>query len=126
MNENEARAAAREQVEDSGFVSAVTERIGSAAGVTAVFGEPVEREGVTVIPVARSCWGAGGGGGGESDDEGFGAGGGAMTTPQGFIEIAGGKARYRRLRSPLRLALALLGAVLAGAGAAELLRRLGS
>ncbi len=125
MNEEEVRAGAREQVESGGFVSAVAERIGSAAGVAAVFGEPVERDGVTVIPVARASWGAGGGGGGEGEDEGYGAGGGAIAAPHGFIEIGGGKARYRRVRSPLRSALLLLGALLAGAGATVLVQRRG-
>jgi uncharacterized spore protein YtfJ len=123
MSEDEVRAEAREQVESGGFVSAVAGRIGSAAGVTAVFGEPVERDGVTVVPVARAAWGAGGGGGGEGEDEGHGAGGGTIATPHGFIEIGGGKARYRRVGSPLRRALLLLAAVLAGAGAAVLLQR---
>ncbi len=120
MSEDEARAEAREQVE-SGFVSAVAERIGSAAGVAAVFGDPVERDGVTVIPVARAMWGAGGGGG-ESDEEGYGAGGGAMAAPHGFIEIGGGKVHYRRIGRPLPRALMLLGAALAGAGAAVLVQ----
>ena len=35
MSEDEARAEAREQVESGGFVSAVAERIGLAAGVAA-------------------------------------------------------------------------------------------
>lgn len=123
-SESEIRAEVREQVESGGFVSAVVERIASAAGATAVFGEPVERDGVTVIPVARARWGAGGGGGaGEADEQGYGGGGGAMTAPHGFIEIGGGKVRYRRIGSPVRMVLVLLGGVLAGAGAATLLRR---
>ena len=36
MSEEDARAEAREQVESGGFVSAVAERIGSAAGVARV------------------------------------------------------------------------------------------
>lgn len=126
MSEDEARAEAREQVESGGFVSAVAERIGLAAGVAAVFGEPVERDGVTVIPVARASWGAGGGGGGEGEEEGFGAGGGAIASPHGFIEIGGGEARYRRLGNPLRGPLLLIGAlvtVVVAARAAVLLQR---
>lgn len=121
-SEDEVRAEAREQVESGDLAAAVAERIGSAAGVAAVFGDPVERDGVTVIPVARSCWGAGGGGG-DKDDEGYGAGGGAMTAPHGFIEIGGGKVRYRRIGSPLRKLPLLLAAALAGAGAAVLLQQ---
>ena len=122
MSESEIRAEVREQVESGGFVSAVVERIASAAGATAVFGEPVERDGVTVIPVARARWGAGGGGAGEADEQGYGGGGGAMTAPHGFIEIGGGKVHYRRIGRPLPTALMLLGAALAGAGAAVLVQ----
>jgi uncharacterized spore protein YtfJ len=37
--------------------------VGGKAGAKAVFGDPVERDGVTVIPVARVRWGVGAGGG---------------------------------------------------------------
>lgn len=121
--EEDARAEAREQIEIGGFVAAVAERIGLAAGVAAVFGEPVQRDGVTVIPVARAAWGAGGGGGGKGEDEGHGAGGGAIATPHGFIEIGGGKARYRRVPRPMRLVLFMLGTVLTTVAAAVLLLR---
>lgn len=39
----------------------MAERIGAAAGVKTAYGEPVERDGVTVIPVAKVAWGFGGG-----------------------------------------------------------------
>jgi uncharacterized spore protein YtfJ len=42
----------------------LAEKIGSSARATAVFGEAVERDGVTVIPVAKARWGFGGGDGG--------------------------------------------------------------
>lgn len=124
MTEEEARAEARGQVEEGDFVTTLMERIGASAGVTAVFGEAVERDGVTVIPVARVRWGGGGGGGAEGADEGFGAGGGAMAAPHGFIELSGGEARYRRVRSPLRLLLLLIVAALAGAAVGTLLKQL--
>lgn len=40
-------------------------KIGSSARATAVFGEAVERDGITVIPVAKARWGFGGGDGGQ-------------------------------------------------------------
>ena len=40
------------------------ETIGGKANVSTLFGEPVEREGVTVIPVAKARFGFGGGAGG--------------------------------------------------------------
>jgi uncharacterized spore protein YtfJ len=123
MTEEDARAEAREQVEKGDFVSAIAERIGSSAGVKAVFGEPVESEGVTVIPVAKVRWGAGGGGGGEGADEGFGGGGGAAAAPHGFIELRGGEARYRRVRRPMRTLLLALGAALLCAAAGALIQQ---
>jgi hypothetical protein len=39
-----------------GFVERMAERIGAKASVRAVFGEPIERDGITVVPVARVRW----------------------------------------------------------------------
>lgn len=68
----------------------LAERIGAHAGASAAFGQPVERDGVTVIPVAQSILGTGAGGGGSLDgpDSGMGAGGGAVTRPLGYIEVS--------------------------------------
>ena len=41
-------------------------RVGDALGIRRVFGEPIERDGVTVVPVAVSV---GGGGGGNAPEE---------------------------------------------------------
>lgn len=76
-------------------------KLGDSARAAAVFGEPVEREGLTIIPVARARWGLGGGsGGGRRADGGglgggLGGGGGATVTPVGYIEIRGDGARFR-------------------------------
>lgn len=58
----------------------LAERIGARAGAAEIFGEPVVRDGVTVIPVARARWGFGGGG---SKREGKEGGGGASVAPAG-------------------------------------------
>ena len=124
MTEDEARERARREAGDGEFVARLAERLGASAGASAVFGDPVERDGVTVIPVARAAWGFGGGEGGEGEREGHGGGGGAIARPQGYIEISGGGARYR----PIRDRLAAAAVVAAGAlalGAAALLRRRG-
>ena len=47
-----------------GFVERIAERIGAQATVKAVFGDPIERDGITIIPVAKVRWGFGGGAGG--------------------------------------------------------------
>ena len=84
----------------------LAEQVGQRASSQAVFGEPVERDGVTVIPVAKLRWGVGGGSGSgvDSNDhtrgEGGGGGGGMMATPVGYIEIIGGEAYFRRIVDP--------------------------
>ncbi len=91
----------------------VSRAVGENAGVSAVFGEPVDREGITVIPVAKARFGFGGGAGrGERADQGSGGGGGggASVTPVGYIEINGRSARFKRIPNPVEL-LALVAAV---------------
>lgn len=112
----EARRSARAAADDR--LTSLAQRVGASVTAGAVFGEAVEREGVTVIPVARMRWGFGGGfgevqaehaagdGEGRRPPGGSGGGGGAMATPMGFIEVRDGHARYKPLRDPLRLGLA--------------------
>jgi uncharacterized spore protein YtfJ len=98
--------------------------VGDRVTVSTAFGEPIERDGLTVIPVARTRFGFGGGGGGgvsEGDHgSGGGGGGGAVVSPAGYIEIRDGVAVYKRIASPGDLVA--LGA--AAALAAIALRRL--
>jgi uncharacterized spore protein YtfJ len=79
----------------------------------AVYGDAVERDGVTVIPVARTVWGFGGGTG--PGDDGAGGGGGGMTVPVGYIRIAGGRANFRPIVSPgpMLVTAALIGLAVA-------------
>jgi uncharacterized spore protein YtfJ len=94
--------------EASELADELLRRIGDTVGdkvkASTVFGEPVEREGVTVIPVARARFGFGGGGGaGRHEDEegsGGGGGGGALVSPVGYIELREGTARYKRISTP--------------------------
>ena len=99
--------------------------VGDRVTVTTIYGEPIERDGLTVIPVARARFGFGGGGGGgargeEEHGSGGGGGGGALVSPAGYIEIRDGLATFRRITSPADLVA--LGA--AAALAAIALRRL--
>ena len=115
--ENEARAGAAEN-----GLTRLAERLGRNASASAVFGAPVERDGVTVIPVARVRWGFGGGGGRESKaQDGWGGGGGVQAAPLGFIEVKDGEARYRRVHDPLRLVIAALLLPLSFAAAAAVM-----
>lgn len=90
-------------VPGAGFVERLAQRLGLAADASHIFGAPVERDGLTVIPVARAVYGFGGGSGGREGEEGAGGGAGVALTPVGFIEMGGGAARFRRLRDPLTL-----------------------
>jgi hypothetical protein len=95
----------------------LAERTGASAGAAAVFGAPVERDGVTVIPVAASRWGFGAGGGTGTGPQGTGGGqgggAGGTATPVGFIEVKGGAATFRPIRiQPPLWAVALV--ILAG------------
>src|SRR5215831_18651697 len=82
------------------FLERLANRVGSNSKVSTVFGDPVERGGITVIPVAKVGWGFGGGAGsgGSADKsqvgEGSGGGGGTVVYPVGYIELRGGKATF--------------------------------
>jgi uncharacterized spore protein YtfJ len=79
----------------------IGERVGRSAQVSTIFGEPFEREGVTVIPVAKARFGFGGGGGSGSRerDEGSGGGGGGAgyVSPVGYIEVRPNGAEFKRI-----------------------------
>jgi uncharacterized spore protein YtfJ len=117
---NEAEAAAAGPLRD--IVAALADRVGGRVGVGAIFGDPVERDGVTVIPVGAVRWGFGGGGGRGGQDgeegEGSGGGGGASANPVGYIEVGGGTARFHRIGPPFTP-----GALIAGAFALMLTLR---
>src|SRR5262249_13132115 len=86
--------------ENNNVVEHLAERLGSADART-VFGAPVERDGTTVIPVARIRYGFGGGSGAKAAEgqRGGGAGGGANIAPVGYIEMRDGAVRFRRIRA---------------------------
>ena len=96
---------------DGSFLDRLTEQLEAGANARAVFGEPIERDGITVIPVARARWGIGGGTGAIPDEQrgGTGAGGGLTIAPAGFIEICEGHAKFRPIASPVLAAAAILG-----------------
>jgi uncharacterized spore protein YtfJ len=88
------------------FIGTMAEKLGAVARAATVFGEPVERDGITVIPVAKARWGFGGGAGQRKDEgaggkqeDGAGGGGGVQVTPVGFIEIKNHEANFRPIRT---------------------------
>ena len=90
-------------VAGGGFVERLAERLGVAADASHIFGAPVERDGLTVIPVARAVYCFGGGSGRREGETGAGGGAGVALTPIGFIEVGAGEAHFRHVRDPLTL-----------------------
>jgi uncharacterized spore protein YtfJ len=84
-------------------IDMVTRRVKETANVNVVFGDPIESQGATLIPVACVTVSGGGGGGmgrpkGATDDsaekdKGMGMGLHVTTAPVGFIEVRDGEAR---------------------------------
>ena len=68
-----------------------------------VFGEPVEREGIVMVPAARVRGGGGGGAGGEPGETGGGF--GVTATPAGAFIFGDGKVRWRPAVNPNQIVL---------------------
>jgi uncharacterized spore protein YtfJ len=136
MSVPEITSEARQQAEASaaGLVAGILERLGEKLGgkasVSAVFGDPVDREGITIIPVARVGFGFGGGAGtGRRQSEiaqggGGGGGGGALAAPVGYIEIKDGNAAFQPIRDPRLDVVVPLAMLVAGLAALRMVRRL--
>jgi len=113
-----------QQTTERSFVERLAERIGQAAGVRMLYGEPIERDGATIVPVARVRYGFGGGSGSSGKgDGGAGGGGGVQSAPAGYIEMRGGKTRFRRIgNTPMYIGLFVAGGIAGFLGARRLLR----
>jgi len=82
----------------------IGETLGSTATVRSVFGEPIQIEGKTVVPVARVKYGFGGGFGGpdkrglgagaQAEGGGGGGGGSVRACPAGALEIRAAGTRF--------------------------------
>jgi uncharacterized spore protein YtfJ len=99
----------------------ITKGVRDALSVRQVFGEPVERDGVTVIPAATVIGGGGGGGGegpgqpssgdGEGEPQrqsGFGSGFGGVMWPVGAFEVRDGRVTWRPAIDLTRVLLMVL------------------
>ncbi|KUL21358.1 sporulation protein [Streptomyces regalis] len=106
----------------------LADKLGGRASVTAVYGEPVTADGVTVIPVAKVAFGFGGGAGREvgatKSGDGGGGGGGAEARPLGYIEIRDGTATYKPIRDPWSDVVLPLTALVIGSVLPKILRSL--
>lgn len=106
------------------FMQSVIDRLHDSASVKQVFGDPVEAEGKTIIPVAKFSYGFGGGMGqrgkdkkgtdeGE-DNEGMGGGGGITAKPAGVLEITRFETRYISFEERRKIVGALMVGLLIG------------
>ncbi len=113
------------------FIRSVMDKLQSNANVKTVYGDPVETQEKTIIPVARIAYGFGGGfGEGHKDrketaaddlgGEGGGGGSGLMVRPIGVVEVTKEKTEFVALRSNKKL----LQAAAVGGVIALILRRL--
>ena len=93
-------------------VTEVLEKARDAITVSRVYGEPYEKDGLTVIPAARVS-GGGGGGSGKDEKGGDGSGGGFAISgrPAGAYVIRNGDVSWRPAIDPHRL-FAVIGLVL--------------
>ncbi|SNC66043.1 Sporulation protein YtfJ (Spore_YtfJ) [Hymenobacter gelipurpurascens] len=90
----------------------LAQQLGSSVSAQTIYGTPVERDGITIIPVARAIYGFGGGGGSKANEgEGSGGGAGVALTPIGYIELTDGKSRFRPIRSSVVPLVAVSGLV---------------
>jgi uncharacterized spore protein YtfJ len=87
------------------LLSLLAERIGAKLNSSTVYGTPVERDGVTVVPVAAARFGFGAGGGSDpaKQQEGEGGGGGGGVVPVGYIELKDGRSRFIPIVHPARM-----------------------
>ena len=81
-----------------------------AMTVKRVFGEPIERDGVTIVPAALVIGGAGGGGGGRTteghrDQEGSGGGYGFVAWPIGAYVSKGDRVTWEPARDATAIAI---------------------
>jgi uncharacterized spore protein YtfJ len=75
----------------------LTEKLAENArsfGVTSAYGDPVEVDGTTIIPVALVWYGFGAGEGTSEDEGGSGGGGGGTSLPIGAYVKTGGTVRF--------------------------------
>jgi uncharacterized spore protein YtfJ len=98
------------------LLSKLAEQLGERLTASAVYGQPVERDGVTVVPVATARFGMGAGSGTDPSkhQEGEGGGIGGTVTPAGYIELKDGGSRFVPVVHPARMVALFAGVALAG------------
>ena len=84
---------------DGTFIERLAEKLGITATAKSVYADPVERDGITIIPVAKVRYGFGGGRQ-EGKQQAEGGGGGVQVVPVGYIELKEGSSKFRRISNP--------------------------
>ena len=107
----ELKAKLQARLEAPDMLGRLADEVGASMKASAVFGQPIERGGVTVIPVAKAAWGFGGGSGGDEGSEGSGGGGGGVVSPEGYIEVRESGAEFKRIRETRLLVAGVAAAV---------------
>ena len=108
------------------MLQTLADRFAVTAKVQNVFGDPIEAQGKTLIPVARVSYRLGAGGGRRDDNtdakagDGGGGGGVVHAVPAGVVEVTQAGARFVRFFDPQMAAGLVAGGIVLGL----LLRRL--
>jgi uncharacterized spore protein YtfJ len=85
------------------FLAELPEKLSLAARSIKIYGEPIERAQMTVVPVSKISYIFGGGFGRQKNQDGGGGGGSLTTSPVGYIEIKNGATRFYRIIDLQRL-----------------------
>ncbi|WP_425499755.1 GerW family sporulation protein [Natrinema caseinilyticum] len=106
-------------------LTTVVERLHGSASVESVYGDPIETNGRTIVPVAKIAYGFGAGYGSSPDEgspdeqrtdygDGGGLGGGVAAKPAGVVEITESETKFVRPTSTDRRLITLIGCLLVG------------
>ncbi len=105
-------------------VNELMHRLRDQVTVGRVFGEAIDRDGVTVVPVARVMGGGGGGQGSDHGEQGEGGGFGVVARPAGVYVVRGQDVTFKPAVDADRL-IATAAVVLVSWALASVLRRSG-
>lgn len=82
-------------------VQSIIDKLSASADVKRIYGEPIEKNGKTIIPVASISYGVAGGSGKKNDHDdqagGEGTAGGIKAKPVGVLEITDDSTRFIRV-----------------------------
>lgn len=99
-----------------GIIEALRDSLVRHTGVSTLYGDPIEAQGKTIIPVAKIAYGFGAGAGNARGPEnaGGGGGGGVRALPLGVIEVSPLRTRFVPISDRKKLAAAAVAGVFFG------------